>query len=327
MTSGTNQPETWSARRWIGARLRCACATICTICASTVSRPILSARITKAPLWFSVPPITLSPALLPTGIDSPVSMDFIDRASPLDDFAIHRNLLAGPHAKPIADFDGVERDFLVRAIAMDEPRGLWRKIKQRADRAAGLLARSQLQHLPQQNESRDDRRRFEIDGDGAMVAAESRREQARRDGGDDAIGPRDADAHGDQREHVEIAALERRPAALEERPARPERDRRRERQLDPVGKRFRHKLMQASEMPAHLEHEDGDGERERDPEAPRHVDEFGARARRFRGDLRLQRHAADRAGAGMVLTNLRMHRAGVDRARGRRRRRGGAAAW
>ena len=53
--------------------------------------------------------------------------------------------------------------------------------------------------------------------------------------------------------------------------------------------------MQASEMPAHLEREDGNRERERDPEAPRHVDEFGARAGRFRRRLRLQRHAADRA--------------------------------
>ena len=31
ITVGTNQPATWSASRWIGARLRCAVATICTI--------------------------------------------------------------------------------------------------------------------------------------------------------------------------------------------------------------------------------------------------------------------------------------------------------
>ena len=43
ITAGTNQPETWSASRWIGARLRCASATICTICASIVSRPTFSA--------------------------------------------------------------------------------------------------------------------------------------------------------------------------------------------------------------------------------------------------------------------------------------------
>ena len=38
ITAGTNQPDDRSARRWIGARLRCASATICTICASSVSR-------------------------------------------------------------------------------------------------------------------------------------------------------------------------------------------------------------------------------------------------------------------------------------------------
>ena len=37
-TPSTNQYETPSAMRCIGARERCACATICTICASTVSR-------------------------------------------------------------------------------------------------------------------------------------------------------------------------------------------------------------------------------------------------------------------------------------------------
>ena len=49
ITTGTNQPETWSASRWIGARERCASATILTICDSKVSRPTLSARITKPP--------------------------------------------------------------------------------------------------------------------------------------------------------------------------------------------------------------------------------------------------------------------------------------
>ena len=36
--------------RWIGARLRCAAATMCTICESRVSAPTFSARITKPPV-------------------------------------------------------------------------------------------------------------------------------------------------------------------------------------------------------------------------------------------------------------------------------------
>ena len=61
--------------RCIGARLRCAWATICTICARTVSAPTDSARMTSAPLVFMVAPISLSPARFATGIGSPVSID------------------------------------------------------------------------------------------------------------------------------------------------------------------------------------------------------------------------------------------------------------
>ena len=78
----------------------------------------------------------------------------------------------------------------------------------------------------------------------------------------------------------------------------------------------REQHMQTGQMPAHLQRDHRHGERERDPEAPRHVDEFGVRAFGRRRDLRLQRHAADRAAARADLADLRMHRAGVDRARG-----------
>ena len=75
MTAGTNQAATRSAVRWIGARDRWASATICTIRASIVSRPILSARMTNEPVWFIVPPMTPSPAVFVIGIDSPVTSD------------------------------------------------------------------------------------------------------------------------------------------------------------------------------------------------------------------------------------------------------------
>ena len=75
MTSGTNHPETRSARRWIGARERCACATICTIFASMVSRPTFSARIVKLPVVLSEPATSFAPGALSTGIGSPVSID------------------------------------------------------------------------------------------------------------------------------------------------------------------------------------------------------------------------------------------------------------
>ena len=75
MTIGTNHPETLSAMRWIGARDRCASATIWTIRASMVSRPTFSARMMSAPVWFNVPPVTAWPAVRVTGMDSPVTMD------------------------------------------------------------------------------------------------------------------------------------------------------------------------------------------------------------------------------------------------------------
>ncbi|MEY3252550.1 MAG: hypothetical protein RL227_1523, partial [Pseudomonadota bacterium] len=61
--------------RCIGARERCASATICTICDSTVAEPTCSDCITSAPLVFSVAPISLSPTRLLTGRGSPVSID------------------------------------------------------------------------------------------------------------------------------------------------------------------------------------------------------------------------------------------------------------
>ena len=104
--------------------------------------------MTKAPLWFSVPPITLSPAILPTGMDFPSEHGLIDRTSPLDDLAVHRDLLARPHAQGVADLHLLEGNLFVGAFRMNDSRGLWRKIEQRADRAARLLARSELKDLP-----------------------------------------------------------------------------------------------------------------------------------------------------------------------------------
>ncbi len=73
-TSGTNQPDTRSATAWIGARLRCASATILTIRARTVSDPTARASITSAPVPFTVPPVTLAPPSFSTGAGSPVNI-------------------------------------------------------------------------------------------------------------------------------------------------------------------------------------------------------------------------------------------------------------
>ena len=56
-----------------------------------------------------------------------------------------------------------------------------------------------------------------------------------------------------------------------------------------------------------------------DPEAARHVDQLGIRRVLERDHARLERHAADRAGARRVADDLRVHRAGVFDLRQRRR--------
>ena len=68
----------------------------------------------------------------------------------------------------------------------------------------------------------------------------------------------------------------------------------------------------AGDMATHFEDEHRQGEHETDPEPPGHVVQFVVWPP-FRGHLHgFERHAADRATAGADLTDLRMHRAGVD---------------
>src|SRR3546814_19486046 len=70
------------------------------------------------------------------------------------------------------------------------------------------------------------------------------------------------------------------------------------------------------DMAAHLEDEYRQSEDEADPEAPGHVDQLIAGAALGAHSRRLERHAADRTGAGMVLPNFRVHGARPDRSFG-----------
>ncbi len=74
MTAGTNQAETLSAYLWIGALEACASSTRRIIWDSAVSLPTLSARTLSCPFRLMEPPITVAPAVLSTGMLSPVSM-------------------------------------------------------------------------------------------------------------------------------------------------------------------------------------------------------------------------------------------------------------
>ena len=199
----------------------------------------------------------------------------VDGGAAFDQLAVDRHLVAGPHPQLVADRDRIERDFLVAAVRLDAPRGLGRELEQRADRARGRLARAQFQHLAEQHQHGDDGGGLEIDRHRAVMAAERRRKHARRQRRDHAVDVGDAGAHRDQREHVEIARDQRLPAAHEERRARPQHHRRRERELNPVRRGLVDEPCSAEQVRAHLQHEHRHGQREADPEPPRHVGEFG----------------------------------------------------
>ena len=74
-TRGTKRALMVSARRAMGALDPCAVSTMRTIWARTVSLPTRVARMTKLPLPLRVAPMTGSPTVRITGIDSPVSID------------------------------------------------------------------------------------------------------------------------------------------------------------------------------------------------------------------------------------------------------------
>ncbi len=75
ITAGTKIPATLSAYFWIGARERCAFATISTIWASIVSAPTRVASIIKLPVPLIVAPVTGSPSTFSTGTGSPEIID------------------------------------------------------------------------------------------------------------------------------------------------------------------------------------------------------------------------------------------------------------
>ena len=173
--------------------------------------------------------------------------------------------------------------------------------------------RPELQNLPKENEHGNDGGGFEVNRDRAPARSKCSGKCARQQGGDHAVDPCHARAHGDESEHVEIAGLKRLPAALKKGPSAPENDRRRERELHKVQRLRIDAVAKAEEMPAHLHDEDRRRKREADPEPARHVCKLGIGFFRCRRQFRLERHAANRARPRPNLPDFRVHGAGIDR--------------
>ena len=161
-TAGTNHAATRSASFWIGARLRCASPTIATICASSVSAPTRSARITKRAGAVDRAAVTRRrrrpspPASVRPSPSTRQSRSCLQR----------RRRQPGPSRRAARAGDRrpghrCERHVLFAAV-MTQPRRLRRQAEQRPDRGARPAPRAQLQHLTEQHEHDDHRRGVEV---------------------------------------------------------------------------------------------------------------------------------------------------------------------
>ena len=271
--------------------------------ASRVSPPTFSARMIRLP----VP----GPLLDRHGLARDHRL--VDRARPFEPDPIHRDLLSRAHAQAIADMHLCQRDILLRSSVIEPPRRLRGEAEQRLQRAARLAAGAELEHLAEEHQRGDHAGGLEVDRDLSTVP-ECVREQPGRDRRDHAVAVRGAGPDRDQREHVEVAALDRRPATREEGQPSPEDHRRREGELDP-GEPAPEQLLDGVTRNdlGHPENEDDQAQRKADPETARHVGELVVRSLLERRDLRLQRHPANGARAGPFLHDLRVHRARVER--------------
>ncbi len=240
---------------------------------------------------------------------------FVDRGTALDDEAVDRDLLAGAYPQPIAGRDRIDSDVLI-AMPGDAPGGFRGKPEQRTNGSGGALARPQFQHLPEQDQHRDDGRRLEIHRDRAVHVPERRWKKLRRQRAHHAVDVGHTGTHRDQREHVQLAVHHRAPAARKEWRARPQHHGSGERKRNPVRPC---RGMRQAEMAAHLDREHRKRQHQRDPEPPGHVPELGVGRIVERDLLGLQRHAAHRARAGADLPHFRMHRACINGARRSRR--------
>ena len=157
----------------------------------------------------------------------------VDRALPFRHDAIDRHLLARPDAQAVAHLDVLERDVFFEAVLAQSSRGLGSKSEKGLDRARGLAAGPELEHLTEQHERGDDRRRLEINRHLPMMIAERIGEDAWKERRHHAVDEGRSGAHRDQREHVEAAVDQRSPAACEERKPAPQNHGSREGELNP----------------------------------------------------------------------------------------------
>ena len=120
-----------------------------------MSLPTRSARMTNAPVPFTVPPVTFASGVFSTGIGSPVTIDSSTVRRAFEHDAVDRDALARSDPQSVADHDLLERNVLLLAVLADPASRLWREPEQVANRRAGAAAGAKFQHLAQQHEDDD----------------------------------------------------------------------------------------------------------------------------------------------------------------------------
>jgi hypothetical protein len=96
---------------------------------------------------------------------------FIHMAAAFDHHAIDGNLFTRPYSQTLADLHGIECHIDI-ALRCDESRGFGLKAEQFLDRAACACSRTKLQHLAEQHQHDDHRRRFKVERHLTMHVAE-----------------------------------------------------------------------------------------------------------------------------------------------------------
>ena len=146
----------------MGARLRWASETMRTICASRVSEPTRSARITNEPVPLTVAPVRRAPAFFSTGIGSPEIMDSSTELVPSTTTTVDWNLFAGTDAELVADLHLFERDIRFRAVFASRRAVFGARPRSALNGCAGLAAGLEFQNLAEQHQGDDHGGGFEV---------------------------------------------------------------------------------------------------------------------------------------------------------------------
>jgi hypothetical protein len=124
MTAGTNQPE--PDRPALDGRARALRLGhhLDDLRQHGVAADLVGAHDQRSPVWFIVPPMTLAPTVLVTGIDSPVTIDSSIEERPSSTSPSTGTFSPGRTRNRSPTAIGVERDFLVAAVRQEMRRAV-----------------------------------------------------------------------------------------------------------------------------------------------------------------------------------------------------------